>query len=106
MTEPYDYSRVGWPNTLVEVAEVLEAHFRRSRSFHADPELAATALAIELASVFGGRTVYLPQPTRLRIVRRNQAIQRDRAEGVAIDDLTAIYGLSARKVRHIVGESS
>jgi Mor family transcriptional regulator len=56
--------------------------------------------------VFGGRTVYLPQPTRLRIVRRNQAIQRDRAEGVAIDDLTAIYGLSARKVRHIVGESS
>lgn len=68
--------RALWGSMLLEIVDVLEAHFRRRKMPPDAAAAEARAVVMTLATHWGGRMLYLPKGDRLRVALKHQEIWR------------------------------
>ena len=94
-----------WPQTLLDLRDVLVALFVRRGSTADEAHDCAGACVMELAQYMGGRALYLPMGTRARLALRDAEIFR-RANGRNTDALAQEFGLTQRHVQRVMAEQT
>ena len=94
-------SKGAWPATLIELREVLSAHFQRQGVEPGKAERDGIDVSVLIANHFGGRPVYLPTGARIKTAIRRRDIFRlfNGKNGV---ELAAQFGVTLRYIQIVI----
>lgn len=92
-----------WPKMLADLVDVLSEHF--AQRGHPDDAAfnEAQAVILALAGYFGGRMLYLPRDTRLRLALRDNLIWQQ-FNGCNVRQLGERYNLTDMQIYNILRE--
>lgn len=92
-----------WPKTLVELTDVLCAHFKQIGMAPPAAKDFSQKVIIVIAHHLGGRMFYLPRDRKLRLALRDDAIWRE-FDGANVHELAQRYELTTNRVYQILAE--
>lgn len=93
-------ARQRWPSTLQSLSLLLDDELKRAQVN--EPHL-ADRLIIALSHYFGGREIYIPADSKLKLALRNIAIWRN-YNGRNIEQLAKRYNLTERLITEVIRE--
>ncbi len=90
-----------WPDTLVELFEVVSHALKKRATISDDTDACAIAAVRAIAFTFGGRSFYLPRGNKINLALRDAEIFQ-RANRNNIDDLAIEFEISQVRIYQIL----